>query len=115
MMPAEAVILPTVVPIAIEPKAVTPVCDLCRLSAAVLLCALLAACIHEHDPHAPRPVDASSLTAERTLAGAQINEDAWPEDNWWHAYGDPQLDALMSDALAGSPTLQVAQARLRQA
>ncbi len=50
-----------------------------------------------------------------TLASAQVNEDAWPEDNWWHAYGDPQLDALMSDALAGSPSLQVAQARLREA
>jgi NodT family efflux transporter outer membrane factor (OMF) lipoprotein len=53
--------------------------------------------------------------AERTLATAQINEDAWPDDGWWHAYGDPQLDALVSDALAGSPSLQVAQARLREA
>ena len=34
---------------------------------------------------------------------------------WWHAYGDPQLDTLMTEALAGSPSLQIAQARLRQA
>ncbi len=37
---------------------------------------------------------------------------AWPNDTWWHAYGDSQLDDLMQAALAGSPTLKVAQARL---
>jgi len=57
----------------------------------------------------------SSLATERTLATAQINEDAWPDDSWWHAYGDAQLDALMTEALAGSPSLQIAQARVRQA
>jgi len=82
---------------------------------ALMSCALVAGCIHDRDWHAPRPVAASSLATERTLATAQINEDAWPDDNWWHAYGDPQLDALMTEALAGSPSLQIAQARLRQA
>jgi NodT family efflux transporter outer membrane factor (OMF) lipoprotein len=89
--------------------------DSCRLSAALLSCALVAGCIDERDRHAPHPVGASTLTAERTLATAPINEDAWPQDSWWHAYGDPQLDALMTEALAGSPSLQIAQARLRQA
>jgi NodT family efflux transporter outer membrane factor (OMF) lipoprotein len=55
------------------------------------------------------------LTADRALATAQTNESAWPADDWWRAYGDPQLDALMGEALAGSPSLQVAQARLRSA
>ncbi len=89
--------------------------DLGRLSPALLSCALVSGCINDRDWHAPRPVAASNLTAVRTLATAQINEDAWPQDNWWHAYGDPQLDTLMTEALAGSPTLQIAQARLRQA
>lgn len=115
MMPAEAVILPTVPVIAIQPKAVPTLRDLCRLSAASLACALISGCIHDGNRDAPRPVAASTLTAERTLATAPINEEAWPQDNWWHAYGDPQLDTLMSEALAGSPTLQIAQARLRQA
>ncbi|CAN5119110.1 AdeC/AdeK/OprM family multidrug efflux complex outer membrane factor [soil metagenome] len=35
--------------------------------------------------------------------------------DWWTAMGDPQLDRLMADALAGNPTLAQAQARLRQA
>ena len=80
----------------------------------VLSCGLVG-CINDRDWHAPRPVAPDSLAAERTLATAQINEDAWPDDGWWHTYADPQLDALVSDALAGSPSLQVAQARLREA
>jgi len=115
MMPAEAVILPTVLLIAIGPKAVFILRDFYRLSPALLSCALFAGCINERDWHAPRPLAASTLSAERTLATAPINEDAWPRDDWWHAYGDPQLDALMTEALAGSPSLQIAQARLRQA
>jgi NodT family efflux transporter outer membrane factor (OMF) lipoprotein len=40
---------------------------------------------------------------------------SWPADDWWRAYGDPQLDALIDESLAGSPTLAVAQARLHRA
>jgi NodT family efflux transporter outer membrane factor (OMF) lipoprotein len=39
----------------------------------------------------------------------------WPADAWWTAYGDRQLDALIADALAGTPTLAVAKARLDRA
>src|SRR5262249_26417344 len=39
----------------------------------------------------------------------------WPGDAWWAAYKDPQLDALIGEALAGSPTLAVARARLERA
>ena len=39
----------------------------------------------------------------------------WPADAWWKAYGDPQLDALIDQALAGSPTLAEATARVRSA
>ncbi len=35
--------------------------------------------------------------------------------DWWKAFGDPQLDTLVARALAGSPTLATAMARLRQA
>lgn len=34
---------------------------------------------------------------------------------WWKAFGDPQLDALVDQAIADSPTLKVAQARLSRA
>jgi len=35
----------------------------------------------------------------------------WPADGWWRAYNDPQLDALIDEALSGSPTLAQAEAR----
>jgi NodT family efflux transporter outer membrane factor (OMF) lipoprotein len=39
----------------------------------------------------------------------------WPSETWWTVYGDPQLDQLMSEALAGSPSLAQAAARVRGA
>ncbi|KTT72309.1 efflux transporter outer membrane subunit [Sphingomonas sanguinis] len=35
--------------------------------------------------------------------------------DWWRGLGDPQLDRIVSDALSGSPSLDIALARLRQA
>ena len=55
------------------------------------------------------------LATGRTLAAARLDAAAWPADTWWLGYGDPQLDALVDEALAGSPTLTIAQARLRAA
>ena len=40
---------------------------------------------------------------------------AWPGDEWWRAYGDPQLDALIDEALHNAPDLDLAQARLEAA
>jgi NodT family efflux transporter outer membrane factor (OMF) lipoprotein len=40
---------------------------------------------------------------------------AWPADSWWRAFGDPQLDALIDEALKGSPDLALAAARLHRA
>ena len=56
-----------------------------------------------------------ALHADHTLADARVDTTAWPQDAWWHAYGDPQLDSLVDQALAGSPSLQTAEARLRAA
>jgi NodT family efflux transporter outer membrane factor (OMF) lipoprotein len=40
---------------------------------------------------------------------------AWPGDQWWRAYGDPQLDSLIEEALHNAPELDLAQARLQAA
>ena len=40
---------------------------------------------------------------------------AWPTDSWWLAYQDEQLNALIDEALRGSPTLAAADARVRKA
>ncbi len=57
-----------------------------------------------------KPVTA--YAAERSLVASSAD---WPTADWWHAYGDPQLDRLITEALAGAPTLAEAQARLRRA
>lgn len=61
---------------------------------------------------APKPAAAASYATAQSFAAPQA---AWPTDRWWAAYGDPQLDKLMDEALAGSPTLAQAAARLRAA
>ena len=36
-------------------------------------------------------------------------------DDWWSAFGDPQLDRLVADATKGNPNLDAALARVAQA
>ena len=40
---------------------------------------------------------------------------AWAADRWWDAYGDAQLSKLIDEAIANSPTLAQARARLETA
>ena len=58
-------------------------------------------------------VDVSALHAQRSLAAAHIDRAAWPRAEWWKSFNDPQLDALMGEALAGNPDLDIADARAR--
>ena len=75
----------------------------------------LAGCVDRGDWKPAPQLAPQSLKAERTLAGSNLDPAAWPADGWWRSYGDAQLDALVGEALAGSPTLEIAQARLRAA
>jgi NodT family efflux transporter outer membrane factor (OMF) lipoprotein len=56
-----------------------------------------------------------SITAQASLErGARLTA-AWPNEQWWQRYGDAQLDRLLAEAFSGSPTLRIAEARVRQA
>ena len=56
----------------------------------------------------------SSLDAGNAIRAA--NADAqWPAADWWRAYNDPQLNQWIEAAQAGSPSLAMAQARVREA
>ncbi len=57
-----------------------------------------------------RPVQAYAATSSFDAPAAE-----WPVDQWWTSYGDAQLDTLVDEALAGSPSLAQAQARVRAA
>jgi len=66
----------------------------------------------------PAPTPARVAKAPQSYATAEslaAPRAEWPGDGWWTAYGDRQLDGLMEEALAGSPNLAAAQARVRKA
>lgn len=44
--------------------------------------------------------------------GQQTEAGQWPNSNWVAQFGDPQLSALIAEAMAHNPSLQQAQARL---
>ncbi|WP_395408350.1 efflux transporter outer membrane subunit [Pseudoduganella sp. UC29_106] len=47
------------------------------------------------------------------LAGdIPVNGEGWPAPQWWQRYRDPQLNALVDQALRDAPSLAVAEARL---
>ena len=71
----------------------------------------LAGCATLPDPvELPQPK--SQYAAEQSFDAPATQ---WPSDAWWTAYKDPQLDALIAEALAGSPSIAVAKARLDKA
>ncbi|MBL6752306.1 MAG: efflux transporter outer membrane subunit [Nevskia sp.] len=89
-----------------------------RLRPALPLAALLpalAACAGFSGvaPSAQR-LQPQALDAGAALRAAQAGA-AWPQPSWWQAYGDPQLDRLVADTIAGNPGLAAAQARVAQA
>ncbi|WP_067734003.1 efflux transporter outer membrane subunit [Novosphingobium naphthalenivorans] len=60
----------------------------------------------------------AALASAQSLASAsatQASERTWPRQQWWTVYGDPQLNALVEEALAGSTSVAMAEARIRQA
>jgi NodT family efflux transporter outer membrane factor (OMF) lipoprotein len=84
--------------------------------AALSIAALLAACASPAGLHPSAQLQpANALQASRSLAPVALSAAAWPTQDWWRRYGDPQLDALLAEALEQSPNLRVAQARVRQA
>jgi outer membrane protein TolC len=84
----------------------------CRISGGLAATALvwgLAGCVAvPRDRPLLHPLAAEALLPPDAPALA-INQQ------WWQALGDPQLDRIMNDALAGNPGLDLAAARLRQA
>ena len=71
-------------------------------------------------------LDGTQLETSKTLGAATVNAaaathqttgDLWPTDRWWKQFGDPQLNALIDEALkdGGAITLRLAEARLRSA
>ncbi|MYM24877.1 efflux transporter outer membrane subunit [Duganella sp. FT135W] len=66
------------------------------------------------------PPDSNAL-AKRDIAGAELSSsiklanEGWPQAQWWTAYHDEQLNAIIKQALAGGPSLEVAAAHIGSA
>jgi multidrug efflux system outer membrane protein len=67
-------------------------------------CAAIAPDTH---PLARRDIASAELSSSIKLA-----HEGWPEAQWWTAYHDEQLNAIIKQALAGGPSLEVAAAHI---
>ncbi len=80
----------------------------------VLALALLGACTVGPDYAGP-PATASDATARGSFVRAGEASPAPGLARWWEAMGDPLMTRLVDDALAHSPTIDQATARIREA
>jgi NodT family efflux transporter outer membrane factor (OMF) lipoprotein len=91
-----------------------------------LAAALLVACAvgpNFKPPAAPRntgylPADPPEATASAPVAGGEAQRFAAAQDipgQWWTLFQSPEMNALLEEALKHNPTLEAAQAALRQA
>ncbi len=74
----------------------------------LLTAALLASCAGAPPAHQVNALNSATL-------GLSASPAPVVAEAWWKAFGDPELDKLVEQALAGNPTLATAMARLRMA
>lgn len=79
----------------------------------ILVSSVLTGCVAiPENEHPVQKLDASKLTLTSELSYRQAN---WPAADWWKLYGDDQLNQLIEQGRANSPTLATAASRIRQA
>lgn len=62
-----------------------------------------------------QPLQADALPASKSWQRGAHSAADFPRQDWWAALGDPQLDALIAEALQHNPDLDAADARVRKA
>ena len=81
-----------------------------RIPATVALALLLGGCSLGPAFVPPQPEASAAWRATTPAAGA-----VWPAAEWWRGFASPELDALIAAARDGSPDIEAATARIRQA
>ena len=61
-----------------------------------------------------KALQANTLTTDAAIREAALDAH-WPDQQWWRAYGDPQLDRWIALAVQDSPSMAMAAARVREA
>ena len=80
-----------------------------RAAIALMLCLALTACVRfDGIAHSEAKRDIPASVTDTAFR-------AWPEIEWWKNYQDPALNDLIAHALADSPRIRIAAARLRAA
>lgn len=86
------------------------------LAALALSCLLLSACAASDGPEAHGlDIPQGWARLKPTPARLALAPEAEVEQLWWRRFGDPTLDALVAEALAGNPGLAIAGARVEEA
>lgn len=80
----------------------------------VVAISLLSACATVPHMDATPQIRASEKLDSRQSLAVTAHSD-WPAVNWWSALGDRNLDALIEEAINGSPDVAAAGARVRAA
>jgi len=81
---------------------------------AAAVCALLAsACANYSGIHSDKQI--AKPQQFETARALPAEHGRWPAADWVDQFGDAQLKALIAQALAGSPTVEQARARVKQA
>jgi outer membrane protein, multidrug efflux system len=86
---------------------------------AVCAASLLAGCNlgpHYVRPDIPAPAAWTPVTTESTNTGPRAPDSPdWPDGQWWHAFGSPELDRLIAQAQQANDDVKAAMARVSQA
>lgn len=79
------------------------------------VCCSLSGCLNSRGilSHA-QALSSQDLVTDHAIEEA-VQEATWPQDRWWQAYGDPQLDAWVERALQHNPGLAAVAARVHEA
>jgi multidrug efflux system outer membrane protein len=80
--------------------------------ATALILTMLGGCVTAPHDSVPPLLSHAPLEANHEQAPGGFS---WPASAWWKEFGDPQLDALIRQALLSAPSLRTAQARIAAA
>ncbi|MFM0517335.1 MULTISPECIES: efflux transporter outer membrane subunit [Caballeronia] len=84
-----------------------------RTGVTLMVAAVLSACANYAGIHSDKELAQPQDYA--TQQSLPADEGRWPASDWADQFGDAQLRALLDEALAGSPTLEQARARIAAA
>ena len=82
-------------------------------TACLPLLILMVGCAPMHDNRQSLSQQTPAVNVDSALPAALKN--GWPDSQWWKAYHDPQLNALIDSTLKNSPDMQVAEQRIQLA